>query len=279
MKNIDFLTIEAFINENIDFFIGSRLQKIQQPTRRDFVLSLRNNGEGRKLYININPQIYHLAFMSEENSELRGIKIPQKPPMFCMLLRKYLEGARISDARVVENERILELVFETFDELSQKRILCLATELMGKHSNVILYDEETKTIVGCAHNVGSEKSRYRELQGGLKYVYPPHKQELSNELKSQFQGLSEDKIKEYLTSENFRPATFRGKYEDGDKYTLFGELVENPISQNSVNEMLDNYYSSFQAEINLKAEKSNRYGASSASSFTATTTSCFLAAS
>ena len=126
MINIDFLTIRAFFNENIDFIIGSRLQKIQQPTRRDFILSLRNNAESRKLYINIYPQMYHICFMSKENEERRNIVIPQKPPMFCMLLRKYLEGAKISDASVVENERILEFYFETYDELSQKRSLCLS---------------------------------------------------------------------------------------------------------------------------------------------------------
>ena len=78
MKNIDFLTIRAFAEENIDFFIGARVQKIQQPTRRDFVFSLRNNGESRKLYININPQFYHLAFASDENLKRRGVVIPPR---------------------------------------------------------------------------------------------------------------------------------------------------------------------------------------------------------
>ena len=52
--------------------------------------------------------------MSKENELKRGIEIPKQPPMFCMLLRKYLEGCKISDALVVENERILELHFENF---------------------------------------------------------------------------------------------------------------------------------------------------------------------
>ena len=173
MINIDYLTLKAFLDENIDFLIGGRLQKIQQPTRRDFILSLRNQGESRKLYININPSVYHIAFMTPDGEKRRNIVIPKQPPMFCMLLRKYLEGARISDALTIENERILELHFETYDELSQMRSLCLCIELMGKHSNVILYDRESSIIIGCAHNVGAEKSRYRELQGGLKYVYPP----------------------------------------------------------------------------------------------------------
>ena len=173
MKNIDFLTIEAFINENIDFFIGARVQKIQQPTRRNFMFSLRNNGESRKLYININPELYHITFASEENLNRRGITIPKQPPMFCMLLRKYLEGVKISDVLAVKGERIIEFHFDIIDELSQKRSVCLAVELMGKHSNLILYDRENFTIIGCAHNVGPEKSRYRELQGGFKYTYPP----------------------------------------------------------------------------------------------------------
>ena len=162
MLNFDCLTLKAFFDENIEFFIGARLQKIQQPTRRDFVFSMRNNGESRKLYINIYPQMYHTCFMAVVNEEKRSLKTPKHPPMFCMLLRKYLEGCRISDARVIENERILELHFETMDELSQERSLCLCIELMGKHSNVILYDRTTSIIIGCAHNVGSEKSRYRE---------------------------------------------------------------------------------------------------------------------
>ena len=251
MINIDFLTLKAFFEENIDFIIGARLQKIQQPTRRDFILSLRNNGESKKLYINIYPQMYHISFMSKENEQKRNIVIPKNPPMFCMLLRKYLESSKIADACVIENERILEFHFETYDELSQKHLLCLTVELMGKHSNVILYDKETSVIIGCAHNIGSEKSRYRELQGGLTYIYPPKTNgtAFSNELKKQFENLSEDKINEYLSASVFRPAIF------DDRYTLFQELLKDSVPQKSVNDMLDNYYASIQQEINIKTEK------------------------
>ena len=215
MQNIDCYTLQAFFEENIDFFINARLQKIQQPTRKDFIFQLRNNGESRKFYININPQFYHVTFISKENEERRGINIPKQPPMFCMLLRKYLEGCKISDACVIKNERILELHFETMDEFSQKRSLCLCIELMGKHSNIILYDRETKIIIGCAHNVGPEKSRYRELQGGLTYIYP------------------EINIK-----------GFSGQ-------PLYKTLEEDlPLS-----EKLDNYFTSIQEGVNLKSGK------------------------
>ena len=219
MINIDYLTIKAFTEENIDFLIGARVQKIQQPTRRDLILSVRNNGESRKLYININPQYYHIAFMSAENEEKRNIVIPKQPPMFCMLLRKYLEGVKITDVLAVENERIFELHFEIIDELSQNRSLCLAAELMGKHSNIILYDRETSVIIGCAHNIGEEKSRYRELKGGIKYAYPPS-----------------------------------GLNNTGKVVPLYKQ-INNSRTQN-ISGLIDEYYSQIQERLNLKSEKS-----------------------
>lgn len=173
MITFDSLTLKAWIEENREFLTGARIQKIQQPTRKDFVFTIRQKGDSRKLYININPQFHHVCFMSKENEEKRLIEIPQKPPMFCMLLRKYLENAVIAQVNQPPYERILEFYIETFNELSEKIYLCLAIELMGKHSNVILYNHDTNIILGCAHNVGAEKSREREMAGGLPYIYPP----------------------------------------------------------------------------------------------------------
>lgn len=172
MITFDSYTLKLWLDENKEFLSGARIQKIQQPTRRDFVFSIRNKGVTKKLYININPQYFHICFMDKKNEEKRLIEIPQKPPMYCMLLRKYLENALIADVKQPEYERILELYIETYNELSEKIYLCLAIELMGKYSNVILYNYDTNIILGCAHNVGAEKSREREMAGGLPYVYP-----------------------------------------------------------------------------------------------------------
>lgn len=173
MINFDFLTLELFLKENIGFLEGARFQKIQQPTRQELVIGLRNQGESRKFYININPKFFHLCFMSKGNEQKRFIEIPKSPPMFCMLLRKYLEGAKIAKVVQPAKERILEFYFETQNELSEKIYLCLAIELMGKHSNVVLYNYDTNMIIGCMHNVGAEKSSVREIIGGLPYAYPP----------------------------------------------------------------------------------------------------------
>ena len=143
MISFDSLTLNKWLKENSEFLTGARIQKIQQPTRRDFIFSIRKSGETKKLYLNINPQYYHVCFMSKGNEEKRLIEIPSKPPMFCMLLRKYLENSVICKVNQPKYERILELYIETFNEISEKIYLCLAIELMGKHSNIILYNYDT----------------------------------------------------------------------------------------------------------------------------------------
>lgn len=259
MITFDSLTLKAFAEENKEYFTDARIQKIQQPTRRDFVFTIRKKGETKKLYININPQHHHICFMSKENEERRLIEIPQKPPMFCMLLRKYLENSRIAKVNQPPYERILEFYIETYNELSEKIYLCLAVELMGKHSNVVLYNYDTNVILGCAHNVGAEKSREREMAGTLPYVYPP-KQNKSDILNSngevdyaslnkdfywfsksfsqQCKNVPLDKLKDYVSLKNLSPVISA----DYSEFALFNELLKGGIKQNSVNEMLDNYY-------------------------------------
>ena len=95
MITFDDLTLKAFYNEQKDFFVGARLNKIQQPTRREFILTFRNLGQSKQLYVNITPQMYHVCFMSKENYEKRILEIPQKPPMFCMLARKHFSSAKL----------------------------------------------------------------------------------------------------------------------------------------------------------------------------------------
>lgn len=219
MINFDSLTLNAFLQENIEFLQNSRIQKIQQPSRKELILNIRNLGENRKLYININPQHYHLCFISKQNEARRGIAIPKSPVMFCMQLRKYLEGAKIVKVNQPEFERILEFYFEAYSELDEKIHICLAIELMGKHSNIVLYNYDTNVIIGVAHNIGAEKSREREMAGGLPYVYP---------------------------SRNFI---------DVSKLTTFySEVVK--IQEGSVSSIIDNYYSAIQEEGLIKSLKS-----------------------
>lgn len=270
MITFDSLTLKAWTEENSEFLNGARIQKIQQPTRREFVFTIRNNAQTRKFYVNINPQLHHLCFMSKENEARRIIEIPQKPPMFCMLLRKYLENSKICGVKQPPYERILEFYIETYNELSEKIYLCLAIELMGKHSNIILYNDDTNVIIGCAHNVGAEKSSVREMAGTLPYVYPPKQiksdiltyngeidyEKLSDEFfwfSKSFASQCTDKplsqLKDFINLKNIHPAIS----QDYKEFSLFKELIEPASEQESVNAMIDNYFTYYQAKEKFKA--------------------------
>jgi predicted ribosome quality control (RQC) complex YloA/Tae2 family protein len=188
MINFDSLTLKALINEIKPILESGRVQKIQQPSRHEILLGVRAGGKNHKLYICINPKYPHICLLTEEGEKYRDIEIPVKPPMFCMLLRKHMEGAKIKLIRQPEHERIFEIYFDSYNELGERIPLVLACELMGKHSNIVLYNYDNNVILGCAHNVGPEKSRERELSGGLPYIYPqkPQKIDLSKVSESDF---------------------------------------------------------------------------------------------
>ena len=69
MINLDALSIKLFEQENSGFFKGAKIQKIQQLSRSELLFYIRNNGETKKFYINFNPQIYHICFISKETAE------------------------------------------------------------------------------------------------------------------------------------------------------------------------------------------------------------------
>ena len=177
MYSFDSLTLKYFFKENKDFILNSIVQKVQLPSRYEIILTLRNQ-KSKKLYININPKYPHICFIDDNSLYLRNIQIPAKPPMFCMQLRKYINGSKIKDFKYVEYDRILEFYFDYIDEIGSLTKICLCVEFMGKYSNIILYNAINKEIIGVAHNVSSDKSSIRELYGGIKYFYPPLKEKL-----------------------------------------------------------------------------------------------------
>ncbi len=229
MKNLDSLTLKFFYEENKDFLTNGTIQKIQMPSRKEIILYIRNSGENKKLYININPKFPHICFIKDK--EDFSLKIPKTPPMFCMQLRKYLEGAKIINAVLIEYERILEFHFSITDEFGILNNHVLSIELMGKYSNVILYNKKTNIITGSAHNVSSDKSSIREIYGGIKYIYPP-KQNKKDILKTPY-GV-------FLNS----------KENISDEFYYFSKPFEKFIKEKSSND--DELFYNLQNAVNKK---------------------------
>ncbi len=163
---LDAICLTAVAHEISGAVVGGRIDKIHQPGRDEVVLAVRGNEGNCKLLLSANPSHprAQLTRISREN--------PDKPPMFCMLLRKHLTGARILNIEQPPMERVLRLVMEATDELGDRVERQLVLEAMGRHSNLILLDREGR-IVDCLRRVDSDMSAKRQVLPGLFYHLPP----------------------------------------------------------------------------------------------------------
>ena len=151
--------------QEVQALADPRVEKIHQPSRDTVIVHLRH-GEGRaKLLIAANPAAprLHLTAANPEN--------PAEPPMFCMLLRKHLLGARLVNITQIPMERCASFIFDCIDELGdhvQKRLVC---ELMGKTCNIYLLSPAGR-IIDCLRRIGLDESARRAALAGLNYQAP-----------------------------------------------------------------------------------------------------------
>ncbi len=146
--------------------LGARIEKVYQPERDEIVLQMRSFEGGRRLLINAgsgNPRI-GFTEISKEN--------PQNPPMFCMLLRKYLQGAKLSEVSQASFDRVAFLGFDTRDEMGFECRRYLIAELMGKYSNLIFADGDKK-IITALRTTDFSMDSMRQLLPGMTYELPP----------------------------------------------------------------------------------------------------------
>lgn len=147
--------------------VGGRITKIYQPTPTDLVMHIRSGRTRGKLLISINAAAARIH-MTEQ-----ALDNPDEPPMFCMLLRKHLEGSVIEAVGQIDFERIVYLDLRSRNELgdlTEKRVMI---ELMGRHSNVVLLDRGSGRIIDSMKHLTSAVNRYRTVLPGETYVMPP----------------------------------------------------------------------------------------------------------
>lgn len=159
-------------NEIADFAIDSRVDKIHQPSKDEIIINLRSRQGSKKLLLSCNADAARIHFTEfpPEN--------PAKPPMFCLLLRKRLAGAWVTDIEQDNLERILKINFSGTDELGDKTNYSLIIEIMGKYSNIIFVGKDGK-IIDSMKRVDENKSHIREVLPGVTYVAPPKQDKLN----------------------------------------------------------------------------------------------------
>jgi len=219
--------------------ISGRIAKIHQPFPSDLMLTVRANGKNHSLFLSVNPSFarFHLTNIKFDN--------PKEPPMFCMVLRKHLEGSILESIEQDGLERVITFSFKGRNELGDVSYKKLIVELMGRHSNIIFVDKENDVIIDSIKHISPSLSQYRTVLPGNPYKEPPHmdklnplemdesslltlldfnKGKMDQQIRDTFSGLSPQIIKEIL---------FQAKFTNRDTLPVAFTSVLAPIQTNN----------------------------------------------
>ena len=159
---LDAICLQAVVEELRPQLLNLRIDKVQQPARDQVILLLRGN---KRLLLNAGANAPRIQLKETARDN------PAEPPMFCMLLRKHLVGARVADITQPLLERLVRLELDITDDFGQPGKRTLVLEAMGRRSNLILLDGEGR-IIDCMRRVDADMSAQRQVLPGL-YYEPP----------------------------------------------------------------------------------------------------------
>ena len=266
----DGLFTHAMIHELNQTLQNGRVTKISQPYPNEVILTIRANRTNYPVLLSANPRYARFQITQIPYTN------PAVPTNFTMMLRKYLEGAKLLKIKQLDNDRVVYFEFLTRNELGDKLPLLLSAEIMGRYSNVILINQSTNKIIDTIKHVGMDQNRYRTLLPGATYRQPPtqnkenpfeqdsntfeeliqkypNREVLADNLLKQYQGISRDNAlalaDKLHSSNNFVQAfnDFLAMTEDpiptmnGNNFSIF---TDNPNDKKftTLSEMLDVFY-------------------------------------
>lgn len=266
----DGLFTHAMIHELNQTLQNGRVTKISQPYPNEVILTIRANRTNYPVLLSANPRYARFQITQIPYTN------PAVPTNFTMMLRKYLEGAKLLEIKQLDNDRVVYFEFLTRNELGDKLPLLLSAEIMGRYSNVILINQSTNKIIDTIKHVGMDQNRYRTLLPGATYRQPPtqnkenpfeqesntfekliqkypNREVLADNLLKQYQGISRDNAlalaDKLHSSNNFVQAfnDFLAMTEDpiptmnGNNFSIF---TDNPNDKKftTLSEMLDVFY-------------------------------------
>ncbi|MDD4783001.1 MAG: NFACT family protein, partial [Syntrophaceticus sp.] len=163
----DGITLNLITGELQTILLPGRVERIYQPKKQEIILMIRSSGQNQRLLLSAKADSASLHITTQEKNN------PLSPPQFCMVLRKYLEGSRLTAIKQVGLDRIIQLTFNRLAESGEFKDLLLIIEIMGKHSNIILVNPESNQIIDGIRRYSHALSRYREVLPGRPYLSPP----------------------------------------------------------------------------------------------------------
>ncbi|RRK10885.1 fibronectin/fibrinogen-binding protein [Lactiplantibacillus garii] len=170
--SFDGLFTHAMVTELHQNLLNGRIAKINQPYQNELILTVRANRKNWPVLLSADP-----TYPRIQVTEIPYVN-PAVPTNFAMMMRKYLQGAIITDIQQPANDRVVQLTITTRNELGDAEQLMLIIEIMARHSNVILIDKKTNRILDVIKHVGADQNRYRLLLPGATYIEPPKQDKL-----------------------------------------------------------------------------------------------------
>lgn len=171
---LDGIFLTKIKNELNEKAVGLRVDRVNQPTNDEIILNLRGRGVSYKLLFCVRADSPRLHFTSH------SIDNPPVPPMFCMLLRKYLTGALIKGFRQFESDRIIFVDLDATNEIGDRIEVSLCIEVMNKYSNLIFLKDGK--IIDALKRVDITTSSVRQILPGMEYKLPPKQDKLCLEI-------------------------------------------------------------------------------------------------
>jgi len=227
----DGIVINSLINEFKENLIDGKIEKVYQPEKDELTLVIKKNRKKINLQISVDPSLPHITLIENRRDN------PKTPPMFCMLIRKFLVNGKIISINQSGLERIITINVINKNEIGDIINIKLIIEIMGKHSNIILtYDDNT--IIDSIKRIPLSLSRKRQILPGLTYF----------ELKSNKINLLSDNqtdIENTLKFFNFEKEVYKNIYMSFDgispliaKHLCIESNIDYNLKTLSNNEML-----------------------------------------
>lgn len=182
--SFDGLFTKAMVDELVRSLKGGRINKVQQPYKNEVILTIRANGVNQKLLLSAHPSYARVQFTNEPYDN------PSEPPMFCMLLRKHIEGYILEDLYQVNNDRMIIFEIKGRNEIGDISYKQLIVEIMGRHSNIVLVDKTRNVILDSIKHVSFAVNSHRAILPGQPYIFPPEQNKLNP-----FDATQEDVLK------------------------------------------------------------------------------------
>ena len=168
----DGIVTRTMVRELQDKILLGKIEKVYQPEADELVFHIHTRNGNVKLLASAGSAHARVCFITENPVN------PPAPLAFCMLLRKHLQGGRITDISQKGSERIIEISLETLNELGFTMSKKLIFEIMGKHSNIILVDIGSGKIIDSIKRVSFDVNRVRQILPGMIYAYPPEQDKI-----------------------------------------------------------------------------------------------------